>query len=62
MLGISRNRLIVQALERELERPSTWSPGFLETLRDIGADDAAAVDDMLAHITRHRRSKKAPAL
>ena len=59
-LGISRNRLIVQALERELERPSTWSPGFLETLREVGPDNAAAVDDMLTNILRNRRSKKPP--
>ena len=61
-LGISRNRLIVQALERELERPSAWSPGFLDALRHTGDDDKAAVDDMLAHIRRNRRSKKPPIL
>lgn len=61
-LGISRNRLIVQALERELERPSTWSPGFLETLRDVGPEDRAAVDDMVSEIRRRRRSKKPPVL
>lgn len=61
-LGISRNRLIVQALERELERPSVWSPGFLDTLREIGADDRHAVDDMLSNIQRNRRSKKPPIL
>ena len=61
-LGISRNRLIVQALERELERPSAWSTGFLDALRNTGDDEKAAVDDMLEHIRRNRRSKKAPIL
>ena len=61
-LGISRNRLIVQALERELERPSNWSPGFLEALRNVGDEDKAAADDMLAQIRRNRRSGKPPLL
>ncbi len=29
-LGISRNRLIVRALERELKAGSDWSPGFFD--------------------------------
>jgi EAL domain-containing protein (putative c-di-GMP-specific phosphodiesterase class I) len=45
-LGISRNRLIVGILDRELGRESQWSSGFLERLADVGPDEAAAVDDL----------------
>jgi hypothetical protein len=46
-LGISRNRLIVTILEKELTRETRWSPGFLERLVDISADDAAAANEMM---------------
>ena len=61
-LGISRNRLIVRALERELSQASEWSPGFLDQLRHPAPEERAAVDEMLAHIRRARRSKKPPVL
>lgn len=56
-LGISRNRLIVQALEREIAEGATWSPGFFEQLRATDDATKAAVDDMLAAILKGRRSK-----
>jgi metal-responsive CopG/Arc/MetJ family transcriptional regulator len=56
-LGISRNRLIVRALERELEEGSDWSKGFFELLRARDNETAAEVDDMLSAIRRNRRSK-----
>jgi hypothetical protein len=56
-LGISRNRLIVRALARELREGSEWSQGFIEQLRTIDDDTTAAVDEMLAAIRRSRRSK-----
>jgi hypothetical protein len=46
LLGISRNRLIVNVLDRELGRESRWTTGFLERLADIAVQDAAAVDDL----------------
>lgn len=57
-LGVSRNRLIVRALERETSEPSSWSPGFLDALRGPTPATAAAVDDMLAAIRSARTSKK----
>ena len=57
-LKISRNRLIVQALEREVSRDSTWSPDFFARLAspEAGVEDAA--DEMLKVIQSQRRSKK----
>lgn len=57
-LKISRNRLIVRALERELNEASEWSPGFLEQLADSDAEVEAAVDDLSSAIRKGRRSKK----
>jgi len=56
-LKISRNRLIVTALEREVAGGSSWSPGFFEQLESREPDVAAAADRMLAGIRRNRRSK-----
>jgi hypothetical protein len=57
-LKISRNRLIVQALERELTEGSTWSPDFFARLEspETGVEDAA--NEMLSAIQSQRRSKK----
>lgn len=57
-LRISRNRLIVQALERELQAADEWSPGFFERLEQTDAATKAAVDEMLEVITKNRRSKE----
>ncbi|MBK9260273.1 MAG: ribbon-helix-helix protein, CopG family [Polyangiaceae bacterium] len=57
-LRISRNRLIVQALERELRATDEWSPGFFERLEETDAATAAAVEEMLDAVLRARRSKK----
>jgi metal-responsive CopG/Arc/MetJ family transcriptional regulator len=56
-LRISRNRLIVQALERELAEGETWSEGFFDRLSAVGAATAGAVDEMLAEVRARRRSK-----
>ena len=56
-LHLSRNRLIVRALEREIQAASSWSPEFLAWLRQPDADRSDDVDDMLSEITRARRSK-----
>jgi hypothetical protein len=57
-LKISRNRLIVQALEREVTEGSSWSPGFFERLEspEEGVKEAAA--ELLKTIEGQRRSKK----
>jgi hypothetical protein len=57
-LKISRNKLIVQALEKEVASGSSWSPDFFARLEspEPGVEDAAV--EMLDAIRRGRRSKK----
>jgi predicted transcriptional regulator len=57
-LRISRNRLIVETLERELKSADEWSPGFFERLEETDPPTKAAVDEMLEGIVRNRRSKE----
>ncbi len=57
-LRISRNRLIVQALEREITEGSDWSPGFFEELASPEPAVIDAADEMLKNIQSQRRSKK----
>ena len=57
-LQISRNRLIVKALERELSEDSGWSAGFFEELGAANAATAQAVDEMLDAVRARRRSKE----
>lgn len=61
-LKISRNRLIVQALEREVTRDSQWPPDFFERLASIEPGVREAADQMLEGILSGRRSKKPVAL
>lgn len=61
-LRISRNRLIVRALERELSSEEGWSPGFFERLAEPSHGVVEAVDEVLEQITRSRRSKRPPKL
>ena len=56
-LGISRNRLIIRALERELRDATEWTPGFVDALRHVTSDTARAADDLLREVRRRRRSK-----
>ena len=58
-IGVSRNRLIVRALERELAPSAGWTPGFFEALSHVSAETASAVDELHAHIRKSRRSKRA---
>ena len=46
-LGVSRNRLIVRALEQAVTDRASWAPEFLERLRDVDDDTIEAVDDLL---------------
>ena len=57
-LKISRNRLIVQALQREVTTGTEWSPGFFEQLASPEPAVEAAVEEMLRVIQTQRRSKK----
>ena len=45
-LGVSRNRLIVRALERAVTERDRWAPEFLDRLRDVDDDTVEAVDDL----------------
>ena len=56
-LGVSRNRLIVRALERAVSERAGWAPEFLETLRKVDDETVAAVDDLLTNVKQARRSK-----
>lgn len=57
-LKISRNRLIIQALEREVADGSKWSPDFFGQLESVEAGVEEAADEMLKAIHNRRRSKK----
>jgi hypothetical protein len=53
--------LIVQVLQRELERVD-WSPGFFEKLGRIDGETAEAFRKSMGVVLSSRRSKKAPKL
>jgi len=57
-LGISRNRLIIRALERELGEAEAWSREFLDVLRNVDAETSKAAADLLAEVSKRRRSKR----
>ncbi len=56
-LKVSRNRLIIQALEREVTAGADWPPGFFDTLAMADAELVSAVDDMSNAISAGRKSK-----
>ena len=56
-LGISRNRLVVRALEREVHERRDWSNGFLNDLRRVDPGTIQAVDEVLTHVRKRRLSK-----
>jgi len=61
-LGVSRNHLVVRALERELEGGANWSAGFFERLASIEPDVRRGVEDLLVAVRKARRSKPAREL
>jgi len=61
-LGISRNRLIVRALEQMASDRSGWAPEFIQRLRTINHDTVEAVDALARQVKRARRSKRPPVL
>jgi hypothetical protein len=56
-LGISRNRLVVRALEQAVSQRADWSPEFLQRLRTVDRETRLAVDELLTAVTKARRSK-----
>jgi predicted transcriptional regulator len=56
-LKVSRNKLIIQALEREVTAGADWPPGFFEQFADAEPELVSAVDEMAAAIRASRRSK-----
>ena len=57
-LGISRNRLVVRALEQAVRERPGWTPEFLERLRRVDRETTAAADELLNAVKQARRSKK----
>jgi hypothetical protein len=47
-LNMSRNRLVIRALERELAAGADWSPRFFEKLSVIDSETATAVNELFA--------------
>jgi hypothetical protein len=59
LLGISRNRLIVEALEARLATEDGWPEDLVQTLAEpMGPETKAVADDMDAVIRAGRRSRK----
>lgn len=56
-LGVSRNRLIVKALERAVSERVAWAPEFLERLRNVDDDTVRAVEELSNDVKHARRSK-----
>jgi hypothetical protein len=57
-LGISRNRLVVRALEQAVRVRSGWAPEFLDRLRRVDPETSAAADELLNVVKQARRSKE----
>jgi len=57
-LRVSRNSLIVQAIERDLGGTQGWPPGFFESLAHVDDDLRATIDDTMAAVKKSRRSKR----
>lgn len=60
-LKISRNRYIVEALHRTLANQDEWPLQFLDNIRSWSSDPegaSEAVNEMVAEILAHRRSRR----
>lgn len=57
-LKISRNQLIVRALERDLRAGGDWSPSFFDRLAEQDPEVAYDVDELLKAVKKARRSKE----
>lgn len=56
-LRVSRNSLIVKAIERDLGVDRGWPQGFFESLAVVDDDDRAAIDETIAKVIKRRSSK-----
>ena len=61
-LGISRNKLIIRALERELSPQSGWPEGFFEHFQPLDSETAKLFDASMEVVRKSRRSKGPPDL
>jgi metal-responsive CopG/Arc/MetJ family transcriptional regulator len=61
-LGLSRNRFIVEALEKSLGVQEGWSPELVRMLTTHTVSRAAAreLEGSMAHVYATRRSKRRP--
>jgi predicted transcriptional regulator len=60
-LGVSRNRFLVRAVEKELDGPEQWPPELVRALTRRPAPGLTrAAAELLAAIRRGRRSRKSP--
>jgi metal-responsive CopG/Arc/MetJ family transcriptional regulator len=57
-LGISRNRLVVRALEQAVSVRSGWAPEFLRRLRHVDPETSTAVDELLIAVKQARHSRE----
>ena len=57
-LGISRNRLVILALEQAVSVRAGWTPEFLNRLRNVDPETSAAAGELLAAVKQARRSKR----
>ena len=57
---LSRNRYIINALERALATETTWSARFVEELAAAQADGADATLEDLRNAVAARRTRKGP--
>ncbi|HXG54309.1 MAG TPA: ribbon-helix-helix protein, CopG family [Vicinamibacterales bacterium] len=57
-LGISRNRLVVRALEHAVNVRSDWAPEFLQRLRNVDRETSTSVDELLRSVKQARHSKE----
>jgi hypothetical protein len=56
-LRISRNQLVIRALEQDLHGSAGWSPGFFDRLAEVEPDTAEDVDSLVRAVRNARRSK-----
>jgi hypothetical protein len=61
-LGLSRNRTIVRALERDVAGETAWTPGFFEQFTPLGPEDSRSLDETMAAVRTGRKSRKPPRL
>ena len=57
-LGVSRNSLIVKAIERDLGVDQGWPPGFFESLAGVDDDVCVTIDNTMAAVKTSRRSTR----